>query len=81
MPLVKSKDSEIPGCAAGENFLGGFLVIFFKTMFGLFLQCYMVVFITLSMHTLKTNLFDKCKWAVNGYIMCIKLCSLHIQYA
>ena len=31
-----------------------------KHFFGLFLRWYMVFFITLSMHAIKTNLFNKC---------------------
>ena len=38
-------------------------------MFGLFLQWYMVVFITLSMHTIKTILFNKCIWAFKGVLL------------
>ena len=38
-------------------------------MFGLVLQWYMVVFITLSMHYIKANLFKKCIWAFKGVLL------------
>ena len=38
-------------------------------MLGLFLQWYMVVFITLSMYTIKTNLFNKFIWAFKGVLL------------
>ena len=66
--------------AACENFFGGILMIF-KTMFCLDLQWeqwYMVVFNTLSMHTIKANLFNKCIWAFKGVLLNITESSNHL---
>ena len=62
MKQARSQDLTRGGAirrAAGEIFFG-FFFSDFQTMLGLFLQWYMVVFIRLSMHTIKTNLFNKC---------------------
>ena len=68
--------------AAGEKNFGGVFSDFFNNV-GLFLQWYMVVFITVSMQTIKTNLFNKCIWtnSESSYHLLPWLCNMKIIWS